>query len=114
MRSLIILRPVAGVTLDQFMPLLVEEEKTLWGYLQSGAVRSINYAADHPGTIVLDFETETADQARTLAEQFPIAQAGLFEIEVLGLAPYQGLAALFDPAHAIPPQLPAAWMATLG
>lgn len=109
MRVLVILRPKEGVTLDQFVPLLEAEEKVLWKYLSEGHVRSISYAQDIPGTIVLDFESEDASQAERLASDFPLVQAGLFDTEVISLAPYQGLATLFDGSHGISMKLPSAW-----
>lgn len=109
MRSIVILRPTEGATLDQFQALLVEEEKVFWAYLADGIVRGISYADQAPATIVLEFETAMAAEARALTEAFPLVKAGLLSVEVLGLSPYQGLAALFDPAHGIAPQLPAAW-----
>lgn len=109
MRTTIILRPAANVALADFMPLLVEEEKALWAYMADGTVRSIHYAAEAPGTIVIDFETETGDAARELAAAFPLVRAGLLEVEALPLAPYQGLAALFAADHEIAPNLPLVW-----
>ena len=99
------------MTLDRFLPLIVEEERKLWAYLSNGSCRAINYDAEKPGVIVLDFEVADGAEAARLTGDFPLVKADLFEVEVLPLAPYQGLAALFSPDHGIAPRLPAFWQA---
>lgn len=109
MKTIVILRPREGVGFDDFQPHLIAEEKTLWSHLQDGTCRSIHYAADCPGTIVLEFETRAPEEVRPLVDRFPIVEADLFDVETLPLAPYAGLAALFAPEHGIAPELPPAW-----
>lgn len=40
-------------------------------------------------------EAETYDEATAIANRFPMAEAGLVDIEVIELAPYTGLERLF-------------------
>lgn len=113
MRVLAILRPRPTTSLADFAPLLVDEERQLWKYMAEGSCRGIHYHAEAPGTVVLDFEGESADAVRAQVDAFPFVRAGLFDVETLPLAPYQGLAALFAPEHGVEPSLPPAWTAAM-
>ncbi|MEM6558691.1 MAG: hypothetical protein AAF219_03320 [Myxococcota bacterium] len=112
MQTMVILSPKPTTTLDAFGPLLVEEEKKLWEYQTQGQCRSIHYHGAKPGHIVLQFETSDIAEAERLVQGFPFVKAGLFDVEIIPLVPYQGLAALFGEEHSIEVRLPDSWRAT--
>lgn len=113
-RTIVILRPLPTSTFEAIGAVLPREEKALWGYISSGECRSISYDVEMPGGVVLEFETDTIQRVKHLVSEFPLVKEGLHQPEYHPLAPYTGLALLFDPAHGFTPNLPEAWMTRNG
>lgn len=67
-----------GVTMETIQPLLPEEVANVWRLWKAGIVRE-NYArADEPGVIIV-FELDSVEQARTYVADFPMSKAGYLE-----------------------------------
>ena len=89
-----------GAIIDDFQTAdSIAEEKLVWKYWSEGSLRDINFQTDRIG-VILVFEAESVAEVRDMVDAFPFVQSGLLQIVSLQqLAPFVGLAALFDPVH---------------
>lgn len=87
----------AGVTAEQFRPLLQAEARRVWELYLSGVVREIHFRADQH-TAVLMLECDGVDAARAILDTLPLCRAGLITFDLIPLAPYPGFARLFADA----------------
>jgi hypothetical protein len=84
-----------GVTSDTIKPYLREEVSNVWRLWKAGIVRE-NYArADMPGVVIV-FECESMEQARSYVEDFPLSKAGFLEWDFIALDAPLPLEFLFD------------------
>lgn len=81
-------------TLSDFQPLAVEEEKVIWNHYTAGNIRSMNFQAD-PLRVLLHLEAPDKDEAQALLNDFPMVEAGLFDIDLITSGPWLPLTALF-------------------
>jgi hypothetical protein len=108
-KTIVILRPVAGVGIERIAPLLIAEERVLWSYIATGSCREIHYNVATFGSVVLVFETATSEECEDLVGAFPLVDSGVFHVEYLPCQPYTGMAHLFAVEHGFSASLPAAW-----
>lgn len=89
-----------GASVEEFQtPDSIAEEKLVWKYWSEGTLRSINFQTDRIGVILI-FEADTVTEVSGMVDAFPFVSSGLLKVTSLQqLAPFVGLAALFDPAH---------------
>lgn len=67
-----------GVTLETITPYLPEEVSNLWRLWKAGIVRE-NYArADEPGVVIV-FELDSVQAAKTYTDDFPLTKRGYLE-----------------------------------
>jgi hypothetical protein len=84
-----------GVTLATVQPYLRDEVSNVWRLWKAGIVRE-NYArADEPGVVIV-FECETVDAARSYVADFPLSKAGLLEWSFVAVEAPLPLEYLFD------------------
>ena len=84
-----------GVTLDSIKPYLRDEVSNVWRLWKAGIVRE-NYArADMPGVVIV-FECESVEQARSYVDDFPLSRAGFLEWDFIALDAPLPLEFLFD------------------
>jgi muconolactone delta-isomerase len=95
MKILALEKEPPGATAEKFQPLLKDEARRVWELQQSGTLREIYFNADQH-TAVLVLECPNIEGARRLLANLPLVVAGLIEFEIVPLAPYDGLARLFD------------------
>ena len=95
MKLLALEKELPGAAAEAFQPLLKAEARRVWELQQSGALREIYFHADQH-TAVLVLECPSVEEARRLLASLPLAAAKLIEFEIVPLAPYDGLARLFD------------------
>jgi hypothetical protein len=74
-------------------PQLLRDEKahTRKAYME-GAIRQVWLQSPGGGAVAI-LEAESAEQAQKIAMQLPLAQAGLLDIRVIGLMPFDGFGA---------------------
>jgi hypothetical protein len=94
MQFLIIGRIVTGTEIEQVLPFVKPEAAKVWELYANDRLRSIHYIADKSGAVLL-CEANDAEEINTITAQFPMAQAGVMQFEVLPLLPYTGTEALF-------------------
>lgn len=87
------LKPTASEA-DQ-AKLRVAEVTKVWELLVADSVRSIHFFSGSGRGAVLHIEASDRAQAESLVNQLPMVDAGLLEVEILSLAPFIGLQALF-------------------
>lgn len=71
------------------------EVERVWELTVSGTLRSINFFSGEGRGAVLHLETPDRPSAEQAVNSLPMVSAGLLHAEILTLAPFTGLAALF-------------------
>jgi hypothetical protein len=71
------------------------EVEMVWNLTVSGALRSIHLFSGDGRGAVLQLETVDRAAADAAMRDLPMVAAGLLEVELLSLAPFTGLEALF-------------------
>lgn len=79
---------------DQARLRLAEVTK-VWELLVADSLRAIHFFSGPGRGAVLHIEASDRAQAESLVNQLPMVEAGLLEVELLTLAPFIGLQALF-------------------
>lgn len=75
-----------------FARLLQEEQAHTRKAYMDGSIRQIWLKSPGPGAVAI-LEAASLEDARKLALSFPLAQAGLLDVNVIGLAPYAAFGA---------------------
>lgn len=87
----VISRKSSGFSEDQIAALLEPEAEYIRkGYTQ-GVFRSVFSRGDVKGAVI-ELECESADAAREILENLPMAAAGMLDMEIIPLLPYRGFA----------------------
>ena len=91
-----------GATIQDFQtPAGVAEEKLVWKYFSEGYLREMNFQTIRIGVVFI-FEAESVSHVQEMIEALPFVKSGLLKTaNIQQLAPFVGLAALFDPVHLI-------------
>ena len=71
------------------------EVERVWEMTVSGALRSIHFFSGESRGAVLHLEAADRGEAEAAVLSLPMVAAGLLQAEILTLAPFTGLAALF-------------------
>jgi hypothetical protein len=100
MKILAIEREIAGVTAEQFQPLLKPEAARAWDLYQAGVIRELNFHRDEHYA-VLALECASLEEAQAALDSLPLVRAGLIRFEYLPLIPYPGFARLFESKPAV-------------
>ena len=84
-----------NVTMDTIKPYIRDEVSNVWRLWKAGIVRE-NYArADVPGVVIV-FECDSVEAAKTYVDDFPLTKAGLLEWFFIPLDAPLPLEFLFD------------------
>jgi hypothetical protein len=75
-----------------FQQLLKDEKAHTRSAYMEGAIRQVWLQSPGPGAIAI-LEAESPEQAQKIAMQLPLAQAGLLDVSVIGLMPFDGFGA---------------------
>ena len=71
------------------------EVERVWQPTVSGALRSVHFFCGEVQGAFFQLETSDRSEAEAAVQSLPIVAAGLLQAEILTLAPFTGLAALF-------------------
>jgi muconolactone delta-isomerase len=74
---------------------LREEARRVWALYQEGVIREMYFRADEP-TAVLMLEVPSVDDAHHVLGTLPLVTGGFVAFDLVPLAPYPGLARLFE------------------
>jgi hypothetical protein len=94
MMALLLLELAEGRTPAELAPHAVPENRAGRDLCTRGTVRGMHLRQDKPGA-VLALEVADAGQARRVADALPMVAAGLLAAELVPLAPFKPLEALF-------------------
>ena len=71
------------------------EVEKIWELTVAGTLRAANFFSGDGHGALLHLETADRDEAETAIRSLPMVAAGLLDAQILTLAPFTGLAALF-------------------
>ncbi|SHM88439.1 hypothetical protein SAMN05216593_104111 [Pseudomonas asturiensis] len=91
--------PQPGATLEKYEPHMLDEARHAWQLYKNGVVRDFYFRQDRPG-VALIAECESVEAARAALREFPLAQAGLIDWEIIPLGPFANWEMLFAPGNA--------------
>lgn len=89
-----ILTPRPSVSLSDFRPLQVEEEKAVWAHYAAGRIRAMHFQPD-PLRVLLHWEMTDKAAVEASLNTLPMVAAGLFDIDLIAAGPWLPFTALF-------------------
>jgi muconolactone delta-isomerase len=95
MKILAIEKATHGSKAEDFQPYLKAEAARVWELYQEGIIREFYFRQDqHNAVLVLECTSIT--HAKEVLATLPLVKASLIDFELIPLAPYPGLARLFE------------------
>ncbi len=94
MQILLIARLKPDAPMDLFLPLLKPEAAKTWEFMSKGLIRQTWYLAKEKGVVFL-WEAESVEAVEQALHEYPMHHADLLDTQLLPLAPYVALEALF-------------------
>lgn len=91
--------PQPDASMEKYQPHMLDEARHCWQLYKSGIVRDIYFRQDRPGVAVIA-EAESIEAAKKALGEFPLAQAGLIDWDVIPLGPFTNWELLFAPGNA--------------
>ncbi len=99
MKILVLPKPQQGVARDALEQHAAAEIRAVWLLYAEGVVREMYARAGEPGRVVLVLECASMQAAEEALATLPFAQRHLIDFDVIPLAPFAGLARLFQAAN---------------
>ena len=96
MKILVMPKPIEGVSREELLQHSAEEIKAVWQLYVQGICREFYTRANEAGRVVLMFESESLEAAQEALATLPFVKLHLIEFDVIPLAPFNGLARLFQ------------------
>ncbi len=96
MKILVLARRSGGVSLDQMRPHFKAEVEAVWDLYTRGIIREFYTRADQGGPAVLTVECENVEAARQTLQGLPLAEMKMIDLDLIPLAPFNGLTQLFQ------------------
>jgi hypothetical protein len=96
MKFLALEKEVAGVSEEQFTPVVLQQESArAWELYQEGTLREMYFRTDRQEAVLV-LECASLKHARSALHSLPLVKNGLIDFEVFPLRPYDGFARLFS------------------
>ena len=96
MKILVMPKPIEGVSREELLQHAAEEIQAVWQLYTQGICREFYTRANEPGRVVMMFESETVEATNKALATLPFARLYLIDFDVIPLAPFTGLARLFQ------------------
>jgi hypothetical protein len=96
MKILVMPKPIEGVPREELLQHAAAEIQAVWELYTQGICREFYTRANEAGRVVMMFESESVETANAALETLPFAQLHLVDFDVIPLAPFTGLARLFQ------------------
>jgi len=96
MKILVMPKPIEGVSRKELLQHSAEEIQAVWQLYAQGVCREFYTRANEAGRVVLIFESESAEAAKEALATLPFVQLHLIDFDLIPLAPFTGLARLFQ------------------
>ena len=101
MKILVMPKPIEGVSREELLQHSAEEIQAVWQLYAQGICREFYTRANEGGRVVLMFESESVEAAKEALATLPFVKLHLIDFDLIPLAPFSGLARLFQaPAQA--------------
>ena len=94
MQYLVIANVAAGASMELVELLVQPEARRVWEMYVGGLLRSVWYRSDKPGAVLL-LEAPGEPEIQEAVRSLPMVEAGLLDVEVIPLTPYDGIGSLF-------------------
>ena len=96
MKILVLPKPIEGVAREEMLQHAAQEIQAVWELYAQGICREFYTRADEAGRVVLMFESESVEAAKEALATLPFVQLHLIDFDLIPLAPFTGLARLFQ------------------
>ncbi len=96
MKMLVLPKPIEGVSREEMLRHADAEIQAVWELYAQGICREFYTRANEPGRVVLIFESASVEETKEALATLPFAQLHLIDFDVIPLAPFTGLARLFQ------------------
>jgi len=96
MKILVLPKPIEGVSREELLQHAAAEIQAVWELYMQGICREFYTHANEPGRVVLMFESASVEATKEALTTLPFAQFHLIDFDVIPLAPFTGLARLFQ------------------
>ena len=96
MKILVLPKPIEGVSREELLSHAAAEIQAVWELYAQGICREFYTRANEPGRVVLLFESASVEAANESLATLPFARLHLIDFDVIPLAPFTGLARLFQ------------------
>lgn len=97
MKILVMPKAIPGVTREEMLAHAPAEIRAVWKLYESGICRELYTRMNEGGRVVLMLECASLEDAREALSALPFAQLHLIDFDLIPLAPFVGLAQLFQP-----------------
>lgn len=98
MKILVLPRPREGVPPESLQQHAAEEIQAVWQLYAHGIIREFYVRAGEQGRVVLMVESVDVEAARSALATLPFVRLDLIDLDMIPLAPFTGLARLFQAA----------------
>ena len=96
MKILVMPKPIEGVSREELLQHAPAEVRAVWELYEQGICREFYTRANEAGRVVLMFESENVEAAKEALATLPFVQLHLIDFDLIPLAPFTGLARLFQ------------------
>jgi hypothetical protein len=105
MKILVMPKPIPGVPAEELQRHAPAEIRAVWELYVQGICREFYTRLAEPGRVVLMFEAESLEAVREALATLPFVQHNLIDFDLIPLAPFAGLARLFQAPAQAPAQV---------
>lgn len=98
MKILVLPKPRDGVARESMLEHADAEIRAVWQLYAQGVCREFYARATEPGRVVMMFESASVQAAADALATLPFVRLGLIDVDVIPLAPFEGLTRLFQAA----------------
>jgi hypothetical protein len=98
MKILVLAQRHEDVSLEQMRPHFKAEVEAVWRLYAQGIVREFYTRADNGGPAILTVESDSLESAQKVLTQLPLVELKMIDLDLIPLAPFNGLTHLFEPA----------------
>jgi hypothetical protein len=97
--KILVLAKGRGAPAESIQPHIKEEIQAVWDLYAEGVCREFYARADQPGPAILLVESASVDEAKKSLAKLPLVALNLIDLDLIPLAPFTGIARLFQAAN---------------
>ncbi len=96
MKIIVLAKRHGDVSVEQIRPYMKPEIEAVWRLYTQGIIREFYTRADQGGPAILTVECDSVESAQKALAELPLVQRELIDLDLIPLAPFTGLAQLFQ------------------